>query len=223
MDRIKKQQIEIRQKISGRIKTARSMAGYSERKAFCSRFGFPLATLEAWERGKNPLTLKGAKRLADILREVGIYCSEEWLREGKGISPRPMEEFSAESEGAPHPTSALSKNLRIAKEISTFVTLNENAIVTIIRDDAMLPFYAEGDYVGGIKLKGDSIKKAIHQKCIVELLNGKVLVRQVYEGQDPEHFMISAINLNTNVMPITEHNVEILSVSPVIWHRRCTH
>src|SRR5690349_4580860 len=69
-----------RKKTAERIKAARSIAGYAERKAFCSRFSFPLATLEAWERGKNPLTLKGAKRLVEILREAGIYSSEEWLR-----------------------------------------------------------------------------------------------------------------------------------------------
>lgn len=222
MDRIKKQHMEIRQKISERIKTARSMAGYSERKAFCSRFSFPLATLEAWERGKNPLTLKGAKRLVDILREVGIYCSEEWLREGTGISPRPMEELSEGLKEDLQQSPELGKTLRIAKEISTFVTLNEDAVVTIVRDDAMLPFYSKGDYVGGIKLKGPDLREAIHKKCIIELLTGKVLVRQLYEGDGPQHFMISTVNLNTNVTPMTEHNVEVISAAPILWHRICT-
>lgn len=212
--------MNVRNKISGRIKAARSIAGYSERKAFCSRFGFPLATLEAWERGKNPLTLKGAKRLVDVLREVGIYCSEEWLREGTGISPRPLEELSDEfkvsSSASLH---TLGENLKIAKEVSSFITLNEGAIVTIIRDDAMLPFYKKGDYVGGIKLMGPEIKKAVNKKCIVELLNGKTMVRQLYQGTDYQCYTLGAINLNTKEIPITEHNVNVISAAPILWHR----
>ncbi len=203
-----------------RIKAARSIAGYAERKAFCQTFDFPLATLEAWERGKNPLTLKGAKRLVDILRDVGIYCSEEWLIEGKGISPRPFKEIG---ETLPQlneeSTSALDRSLNVAREISTFIKLNEGAVVTIVRDDAMLPFYDEGDYVGGIKKVGPSLDEAVNKRCIIELVNGKTIVRQLYKGKDPLTFNISAINLNTKKALVTEQNVEILSAAPILWHR----
>jgi hypothetical protein len=208
-----------KQKTADRIKAARSIAGYAERKAFCSRFGFPLATLEAWERGKNPLTPKGAKRLVDVLREVGIYCSEEWLREGVGISPRPLKELSDDFDvNPPQSFNVLGDNLKIAREISTFIALNEEAIVTIIRDDAMLPFYKEGDYVGGIKASGPSLKNAMNKKCILELPSGKTVVRELHKGIDSNHFTLAAINLNTKA-PMTEHNVELLSAAPIVWHR----
>ncbi|HUX78746.1 MAG TPA: hypothetical protein VMW10_03220 [Alphaproteobacteria bacterium] len=223
MANIEKDIVNKRKKISQRIKVVRSLAGYSERKTFCLRFGFPLATLEAWERGKNPLTLKGATRLVDILREVGIYCSEEWLREGKGISPRPFEEISTELKVDPSDSViALEKNLKAAREVSAFITLNEGAVVTIIKDDAMLPFYEEGDYVGGIKHIGPSIKEAINKKCIVELSSGEILVRQLYPGIDPGTFSISAINLNTKKVRLTEHMVKIVSAAPILWHRSFT-
>lgn len=202
-----------------RIKAARSIAGYAERKAFCLKFDFPLATLEAWERGKNPLTPKGAKRLVDILRDVGIYCSEEWLIEGKGISPRPFKEiaegFKIDSKGT---VGSLGKNLKLAREVSTFITLNEEALVTIIRDDGMLPFYAEGDYVGGVRV-GPTLHEAVNKKCIIELANGKIIVRQLYQGKDPSTFNVSAINLNSKKVPLTEQNIEIRSVAPILWHR----
>lgn len=212
--------VEIRKKIPERIKAARSLAGYAERKAFCHKFDFPLATLEAWERGKNPLTLKGAKRLVDILRDAGIYCSEEWLTEGKGLSPRPFQEMTEEFRLKSNDSlGSLGKNLKIAREISTFITLNEGALVTIIRDDAMLPFFVEGDYVGGIKKSGTALSEAINRKCIIELTNGKMIVRQLYQGKNPSLFNISAINLNTKEVPIVEHNVEIRSAAPILWHR----
>lgn len=220
---IKEDTVNTRKKISQRIKAARSIAGYSERKTFCNKFSFPLATLEAWERGKNPLTQKGAKRLVDILREVGIYCSEEWLREGKGISPCPFKEISEEIKVNPfEPVIALEKNLKVAREVSTFITLNEGAVVTIVKDDAMLPFYEEGDYVGGIKYRGASLEEAINKKCIVELSNGKMLVRQLYRGTDHETYSIGAINLNTKKALLTEHMVKIISAAPILWHRSFT-
>ncbi|MBY0292589.1 MAG: hypothetical protein K2W92_04800 [Alphaproteobacteria bacterium] len=217
------QSIDLRKKAAERIKIVRSMAGYAERKAFCLRFKFPLATLEAWERGKNPLTLKGAMRLIDVLSEVGIYCSEEWLRLGTGISPRPFEEIS---EGVHTNFSltinSLEKNLKIAKEISTFITLNEGAAVTIVRDDAMLPFYEKGDYVGGIKRLGPSLKEAINKRCIIEFANGQTAVRQLYKGKNSLNYNISAINLSTKKIPINEHDIDIISAAPIIWHRSLT-
>lgn len=218
MESHKEDIVESNTKTSQRIKAARSIAGYSERKAFCLEFNFPLATLEAWERGKNPLTEKGAKRLVDILRNVGIYCSEEWLIEGKGISPRPLKEMTSGIE-ADTSIGSLSKNLIIAREISTFITLNKGAAVTILRDDAMLPFYEKGDYVGGVKRTGPHLKDAINKRCIIELASGKIIVRQLYQGKDPSTFNISAINLNSKSPPIAEHNVEIISAAPIVWHR----
>lgn len=207
-------------KTAKRLKAARSMAGYAERKAFCAKFDIPLATLEAWERGKNPLTLKGAKRIVHALKLVGVYSSEEWLMTGKGFSPRPIEEISMEINlNSPHTLSALEKNLKIAKELSIFTTLNEGAIVTMIRDDAMLPFYEEGDYVGGIKFLDQALKDAINKKCIIELPNGQTTIRYLSQGKDISHYNISAVNQNGKIQPVTEENVRIVSAAPIIWHR----
>ncbi|MBS0272560.1 MAG: helix-turn-helix transcriptional regulator [Proteobacteria bacterium] len=210
----------IDKKIAERLKAARSMAGYAERKAFGAKFDIPLATLEAWERGKNPLTLKGARRIVQALKSVGVYSSEEWLMTGKGFSPRPLEEISVEFElDSPHSLKTLEKNLKIAKELSTFTTLNDEAIVTIIRDDLMLPFYAEGDYVGGVKLPESAFHKALDRRCIVEFPNGQTTVRYVSKGKDFLHYNISAINKNAKATPMTTENVKVASVAPIIWHR----
>lgn len=210
----------IEKKIAERLKAARSMAGYAERKAFGARFDIPLATLEAWERGKNPLTLKGARRIVQALKSVGVYSSEEWLMTGKGFSPRPIEEISVELDlDSPSALKTLEKNLKIAKELSTFTTLNDEAIVTIIRDDSMLPFYEEGHYVGGIKLPKSAFHEALDKRCIIEFQNGQTTVRYLSKGKNLSHYNISAINKNTTTKLITAENVKIASVAPIIWHR----
>lgn len=211
--------MRLENKLAKRIKLAQSMTGYTTRKAFSSKFDISPSTLEAWERGKNPLTLKGAQRIINALRSVGVYCSEEWLMEGKGFSPRPLKELSEELNINSDSLSMLEKNLNIAKELSTFTTLNEGAMVTLVRDDAMLPFYENGDYVGGIKLKGAAIQKALNKRCIIELPNEKVTVRELREGADIFHYNLSTTNLKTKKMPMTQYNVEITSAAPIIWHR----
>lgn len=209
-----------RKKTAERIKAARSVAGYFERKAFCLKFGFPHATLEAWERGKNPLTSKGARRLVEVLRGVGVYCSEEWLREGKGLSPRPLHELSEDFvSDSSDSLEMLSKNLAVAKEISTFITLNKGAMVTLVNDDAMLPFYKTGDYVGGIRYEGKKIVNALNKKCIIELTSGKNLVRQLYSGKQQNLYTLSTVALDMTKAPLIEYDMQVIAAAPILWHR----
>lgn len=195
------------------------MAGFSERKAFCLKFDLPLATLEAWERGKNPLTLKGAKRIVEALKSVNIYCSEKWLMEGKGFSPRTLDEVSLELDlTAPNTLSSIEENLKIAKEISTFKTLNEGAIVTIVSDSGLSPFFEEGDYVGGVRYAGASIDKGLGKRCIVELMGGAMLVRLLIKGANGT-YSLERTNKAFKIPPGAEENIAILSAAPIIWHR----
>ena len=211
--------MDARKKTAERIKAARSMAGFAERKAFCLKFNLPLATLEAWERGKNPLTLKGAKRIAEALKSVNIYCSEAWLIEGKGFSPRTLDEISVELDlSAPHTLSSIEDNLRIAKEISTFKTLNEGAIVTIVSDNGLSPFFEKGDYVGGVKYTGAFLDKGLGKRCIVELIGGSMIVRLLIKGAHGT-YTLQRTNSTLKTPPQAEENIVILSVAPIIWHR----
>lgn len=220
MNQVAKESIIEKSKISDRLKIARSLAGFSERKAFANHFGISNATLEAWERGVNPLTLKGARKIVEALRSVGMYCSEEWLQEGKGLSPRPLKELAEPYwDQSPNSFDKVEASLSIAREIALFTTSNEDALVTFVKDDAMLPFYQEGDYVGGIKLKGSSIHKALDKRCIIELPSKKLTVRQLQKSQDQDKYTLSAINPATKTTPTVLYDVDILSASPIVWHR----
>ena len=213
-----------RKKTAERIKAARSLAGFAERKAFCLKFELPLATLEAWERGKNPLTLKGAKRIVEALKSVNVYCSEQWLMDGSGFSPRPLDEISLElSLAPPKILGSLEGNFKIAKELSTFKTLNQGAIVTIVTDNGMTPFFEEGDYVGGIKYQGSALEKALNKRCIIELAHGDMVVRILTQGQKGTFTLKKANPATDQSSEESEENIEILSVAPIIWHRSFFH
>jgi len=211
--------MDARKKTAERIKAARSLAGFAERKAFCLKFDLPLATLEAWERGKNPLTLKGAKRIVEALKSVNLYCSEKWLMEGKGFSPRTLDEVSLELDlTAPNTLCSIEENLKIAKEISTFKTLNEGAIVTIVSDSGLSPFFEEGDYVGGVKYTGASLEKALGKRCIIELADGAMVVRLLTKGTNGT-YSLERTNKALKIPSGEEENIAILSAAPIIWHR----
>lgn len=213
--------IESREKTSDRLKVARSIAGYSNRKDFCSHFDISYDTLDAWERGKNPLTPKGAKRFIDILKSVGIYCSEEWLIKGEGLSPRPLKEIVPDVEiDLSNSLTLFEQNISLATEISTFTTLNKDSIITIIRDESMLPFYEKGDYVGGIRLRGDNIVHAINKRCIAEFSDEQLTVGQLQQSNDSDFYIVDVLNRNTHKNPERESvSSEIVSVAPILWHR----
>lgn len=207
-------------KIAERLKAARSLAGYGNRKDFCSQFNIPYDTLDAWERGKNPLTLKGAKRIVDVLRSVGIYCSEEWLMKGQGVSPRPLKEVIPHISIDSSTTLTLFEQyLNLAAEISTFITLNEGSIITIIKDETMLPFYEKGNYVGGLKLRRKDLGKAINKRCIIEFLDGQIRVGQLLK-LNTSSYKVRALNKNVDIEHVIEEpSLEIASIAPVLWHR----
>jgi hypothetical protein len=211
----------VKEKRAERLKAARSFAGYGNRKDFCSQFNIPYDTLDAWERGKNPLTLKGAKRIVDVLKSAGVYCSEEWLMEGQGISPRPLEEVNSSiTINFSDSLTLFEKNINLATEISTFTTLNKNSIVTIVKDEAMLPFYKKGDYVGGVRLKGDDLSKAINKRCIVEFLDGQITVRHLQKANTPFFYKVCALNKNVDEKLASEESfLEVASAAPILWHR----
>jgi len=207
-------------KIAERLKAARSLAGYGNRKDFCSQFDIPYDTLDAWERGKNPLTLKGAKRIVDALKSVGICCSEDWLMHGKGFFPRPLKEVIPHiSIDSSNTLNLFEQYLNLAAEISTFITLNEDSIITIIKDETMLPFYEKGNYVGGLKLQRKDLRKAINKRCIIEFLDGQITVGQLLK-LNASSYKVRALNKNVDIEHVIEKpSLEIASVAPVLWHR----
>jgi transcriptional regulator with XRE-family HTH domain len=207
-----------RKEVAERLKVARSLAGYGNRKNFCAQFDISYDTLDAWERGKNPLTSKGAKRIVEILKSAEIYCSEDWLMTGEGLSPRPLKEIIPEGlKGSSASLTLFEKNLTLVMEISTFTTLNKDSIITLIKDDTMLPFYEKGDHVGGTRIRGDDFKKAILRRCIVEFVGGEIAVGQLKKTSSS--YEVYPVNKEASATPLVESSIKISSVAPIVWHR----
>jgi transcriptional regulator with XRE-family HTH domain len=206
--------------ISERIKIARTMAGFSKPNSFCRKFSIPHATLNSWESGINSLTPTDAKCIVDALKTAEIHCTEEWLLEGEGYSPRPLKEADENlKNNSPQEFDALNQNISILHEIYTFTGRNKDGVVTLVTDDGMLPFYQIGDYIGGVYINSPNFNAAISKRCIIELSEGKILVRMVYPGSKDALYTLSALNPTTKASPVTVYDVEIKKIAPIIWHR----
>lgn len=217
--------------ISGRarrLKTARILTGFS-RKEFCKEHHFSLSTLEAWESGRNPLTLKGAKKIVECLKSSGIYCGVAWIMDEVGLAPRTLTEMQSgllPAKPLPEATDSLKEvfdpEITVLKEAAYFKHLNPYAHVALIVDDAMEPYFSRGDYVGGIYQSGAALKKLLYKTCIVTTKNHGSLVRKLFPGSESGKYTLASLNHATTVVPPILHDVEVIFAASVIWHRKPT-
>lgn len=207
---------------NNRIKSIRSELGLS-RKEFESKSGISANTLRAWEIGANPITAKVARKLTTALARCGIQCQPEWILSGNGIAPRT---FSAEEQEQQNklmlnfPEHDWNDETAILKEIQFFETENPNAIVVTVPDDSMLPIYCLGEYVGGIRFKGNKLNELIGESCIIESNSGDIYIRKLQKGSKRNLYTLYPLNPNTNTEEPIIYNLNIKSAAKIIWHRK---
>lgn len=194
------------------------------------KFGISKHTFYAWESGRNPIKEKMVSKIIHSLRQAGIYCTAEWLLFGTGLSPRFMHEVSQASDtllSQPEKESSVDEfnqfyeEIAIFSEIKVFQKVNKNADVRFVSDDAMLPLYAPGEYVGGIRYFGEDIfHKALNTNCIVETKTGESFIRHLLKGRQPGLYTLVSLNANAHTANLVLYDTDLKSAAPIIWHRR---
>lgn len=210
-----------------RLKLARKLSGVTLDE-IPEKFGISKHTFYAWESGRNPIREKSLPKIIHALRQVGVYCAAEWLMEGTGLSPRFMHEVSAASDvlnsdrdESVDEWEQFYDEMAIFSEIKVFQKVNKNTEVKFISDDAMLPLYAPGEYVGGARLIGEEInQKALNTNCIIETETGECYIRHLSVGREPGRYNLSCLNPHAHVSDLVLYDVGIKSAAPIIWHRK---
>lgn len=209
-----------------RLRRARILAGISTRREFEKKYRISANTLQGWEQGKNPLSKKGAKRIIEALKAEGLLCSMEWLMQGNGVPPRAFEvNNNAITSGTDLESLFNQMNLKeeqaIYQELQTFKEHNPNPIIITISDDAMMPQFHVGDYVGGVRLTQSSdIHAYSEQACIVELADHTILARYLHANTESDTYTLSCTNFQSKTAPLNILNTKIISAAPILWHRR---
>ena len=201
-----------------RLRQLRELTGLS-RAAIERKYNISAATLRSWEDNlAGGLTEVGAKRIAFIFRKEKIDFSIEWLLEGIGAPPQKVIRSSLEREETEQ--YKYNSAVTLSDEVNFFQKINPDSVIYRIEDDAMLPFYMPGDYVGGIRMYGENLKEALHRDCIIETPTNKIFFRRLRQSTIEGCYNLVSINPDTKVERPFIYDTEIVAASPAIWIRK---
>lgn len=202
-----------------RVRRLRNLANLS-RKQVCEGSEINLNTLIGWEVGRHGgLSKIGAKRLIERVAHEGIICDDEWLLYGIGNGPMIAQNT---------PLIADHKNYQdlsheeqnILQELAFFQRQYTDTSYMVITDTSMQPTFERGDYIAGINLQESDFIHAINKACIIETKGHDIMCRILKAGRDKEQFHLCGYEVNASLNYPTLYDVKLLSVAPVIWHRK---
>lgn len=203
-----------------RLKRLRKMTGRS-RKSFSEAHHVSQGTLQNWETARfGGLTEKGGHAMVEAFRQDGILVTFEWLMYGAGIAP----DFSQNKrKDTPNLEPLVAPTIvdpnALEKEVNYFRALNPGAVTLTINDDAMAPYFKQGEVVAGLKVH-ERIEQICDRICIVETLNQQLMCRYLRLGTQPGMFHLLSLNPLTQLPQPTLYNVRLRSAAVVLWSRR---
>lgn len=206
--------------VGERVRTARALASLT-RPELEKRYGIKKTTVAKWENGLAVPSLKSVHQLIHALKTQGIFSTVEWFLHGKGQEAYVVDTPTLLYGNAKNTNTdqELDPDMLVMEEIRNFKNLYPQGVVCLINDDAMLPQFSMGDYVGGLKLAIEKQDSALNKLCIVELKDGRKKLRQVTAGHAPGFYSLCGTNSRAQVYPPVIINVELNWIAPVIWHR----
>lgn len=200
-----------------RLRILRNMSDLTIHE-FAEKFGIGASTIKYWESGKNEgLSSKGAKRVIEAMSQQGVHCTFMWLLHGVGNMPH----FIDVHYGSKNSDGSLEEELAISNEINLFLKNTSNAVTLLVFDDAMDPLFNIGTSIGGNRLFGDDLNKAIGHNCIVETEEKQILCRKLAKGNELGFYNLCCTNPQSTVTPPNIYNVKITSAAPItrVWKR----
>jgi len=204
-----------------RLKRLRNLANLS-RRDIEDKYFIKINTLKGWEVGRHGgLTEKGAVKILNILEQEGVNCSLDWLLYGIGKGPTIAEKFESEQEEVKEPASheRESEDKQIIDELLFFRQNHTNSIDLILEDDSMEPCYTKGMYVAGIKRFDEEIDNIIGHNCIVQTVDGRLLLRNVRKGSKTGLYHLICLNTQSEIDEPVIYDIELVSAAPAIWQR----
>lgn len=203
-----------------RLRRVRNMANLS-RKQICENSPLNFCTYKGWEVGSyGGLSAKGAEQVVKRVAQEGVICSTEWLLYEIGQGPYVIPDFEKikldQTKVTPDNAFMLLEKEKILQEILLFRTHFSEAIDYQIKDDGVIPIYYPNDFVAGIKYVGKRINLLVNRYCIIQTLDGKILVRFLKVGSVPNKFMLLCTNPQSSVANPTLYDVELASAAPIL-------
>jgi transcriptional regulator with XRE-family HTH domain len=201
-----------------RLKHIRSLLRVS-RAYLLDKHGIPEVTLKSWENGTTKLTKTGAERCVEIYRSEGMIVSEDWILEGVGIDPKITATVSRYFSTPTNIDLPIEDDeVAMVRDANLFKESHSHAVIMIVSNDDMRPFYKPGDYIGGKMRHGEDVANAINKDCIVHIKSGDRFFRRLIKNSLGA-YNLTCLNPNENTSEPVLYNVDIDYVAPIIWHR----
>lgn len=199
-----------------RLRRVRNLINLS-RKELCDITGININTYIGYEVGRyGGLTKKGAEKIIAFATTKGVFSSLEWLLHGNGQPPRVITDIQDNFQRK----NTSTERDNILDEICLFKKHYSNVMDYQIIDDGMLPIFSIGDYVAGVFFTGASIQELIELNCIVQLENGEITTRRLYQGIKEDNYTLACINPLTKVSQPIIYDAKILFAAKILWHRK---
>lgn len=209
--------------MASRFRFARSLVPLT-RTAFCNKHGLNYSTLQSWEISRSNSREGNVAKFCEALSQEGVFCTEDWLFEGKGPPParsstEGMTCYSPllTARGLKHRSSEL--NTGLAQEEVLFFQENckekrVDAVTIQILDDAMHPEYEKGEYVGALRVPLGQAHQLNQTICLIETIPHHFLARQLLiEG---DKFILLTSN---KAFPVLSFDA-LTSIAQIVWRRK---
>lgn len=192
------------------------------------KYKLPEITLKSWENGTIKLSKSGVKRCVAVYTGEGLIVDEGWIAEGKGLDPTARltlgHYFSMPSDVS-LPVDE-DDEFAMIRDADDFKKRYPNAVVMLVSNNEMSPYYKSGDYVGGILRKGQALETAVNRDCIVHLKQeGGQYFRRLVHGKfndqsESGYYNLSCLNPAGETTEPVIYKADIEWAAPVIWVRK---
>ena len=194
-----------------RLRAIRAYCAASRQK-FCKKTELSESTLKAWENDVARLTQKGARSLVGMFKGFGVFCTEEWLLEGR--TPSPLREMETND-------AALMTETQFVESEFNRLSKYYNKVFQhfAVQDNYMAPMFKAGDVVAGVAITASDLPYLWDEMALVSVEGYGLMLRKVLKGSQPGLVTLVALNL-----PETHPQYAVTDVSPdeafrIVWHR----
>ncbi len=179
------------QTMGKRLQWAREKAGLVSKLAAAKRFGWKTSTYGAHENGQNDYDDKDAAKYAKAFKvSAGWLLTGEGSPTSKSIRHPVVNYVAGGSELVPIDDFPQGEGI---EEVELPQGVPANAVVVKVKGESMHPRYYDGEYLVYVR-DGRGPDELIGRECVVELTDGRKMVKTIRRGSRKGLFRLDSFN-----------------------------
>ena len=202
--------------IGKRVKYARMLTNLTMLE-FSSKYQLNFHTLSSLEGGRYYPSKEILSKLVEAFHTAGISCTTQWFLEGNGLSSDLMKNSFTPVLSEHFSKTDTKEDFSILEEIEYFKKKSTQIVISLVQDDAMLPWYKPGDFVGGKLVADEDFLTCLGKFCLIELKPEFFVVRYLIKQEN--NFILSGINFQSKTCTPLLIRPSVTRIAKIFWHR----